>query len=276
MTYISETAIRQAQDLSWQLGSCHDTAELESRILQWLYDNVRCSHASYTDYPAYHAPTRVKIVPYDVDCVAVERSVEDHFAEQPLSDHPLVAHYFYQWRPVTPLRMSDLMSDLEFRGTRVYSQVFKPVGVTHQLALVNRRISGTDNAGYAVMRQGRDFTDDEVALAILVQPVLYAMHQAVSVPPQCDAAEATVSPRLTPSEAEVLRLLAAGMTAAAIAHARCTSTRTVNRHVQSIYDKLGMHDRLQVALYARQTGLVPAPIGPAEQPDIGQVMVHGR
>lgn len=36
MTHLSDIVVRQAQDLSWQLGTCSDQNELEASALQWL------------------------------------------------------------------------------------------------------------------------------------------------------------------------------------------------------------------------------------------------
>ena len=81
MTYLSDGAVRSVQDLSWQLGGCRTERDLEDAATQWLFDHVPCSHAAFTDYPAHAAPTKVRIVPYDVDSSAVETTVLQHFAE---------------------------------------------------------------------------------------------------------------------------------------------------------------------------------------------------
>lgn len=60
-----------------------------------------------------------------------------------------------------------------------------------------------------------------------------------------------------PAEFDVLRLVADGLTAVAIGHIRRTSPRTVRKHLESIYAKLGYHDRLQAVTYARASGLLP-------------------
>jgi DNA-binding CsgD family transcriptional regulator len=55
---------------------------------------------------------------------------------------------------------------------------------------------------------------------------------------------------LTERETEVLRLLAAGRSNQEIAGALVVSVRTVERHVDHIYDKLGVHNRAQATAYA--------------------------
>ena len=72
---------------------------------------------------------------------------------------------------------------------------------------------------------------------------------------------------LTPREAEILRLLAAGMTDPAIAAALFLSVRTVENHVARILAKLGVRTRTAAATAARArrprafpTGLTANPL----------------
>ena len=64
---------------------------------------------------------------------------------------------------------------------------------------------------------------------------------------------------LTPREAEVLGLLAAGLSNREIAAALMVSVRTVGRHVDNLYGKIGVHERSKARQYARGRGLVAAP-----------------
>lgn len=60
---------------------------------------------------------------------------------------------------------------------------------------------------------------------------------------------------LTPRELEILDLLARGMTNKEISQRLFLSEGTVKNHVSSIYDKLGIYQRTQVMLHAREHGL---------------------
>jgi DNA-binding NarL/FixJ family response regulator len=62
---------------------------------------------------------------------------------------------------------------------------------------------------------------------------------------------------LTPREHAVLTLLADALTAGAIARRLGISKRTVHKHVQNLYRKLGTSDRLSAVLYAHAHGLLP-------------------
>ncbi len=63
------------------------------------------------------------------------------------------------------------------------------------------------------------------------------------------------APTLTPREAEVLRLVAKGLSYRDIAEQLFVSHRTVQNHVQSVLRKLQLHNRVELTRYAIQQGL---------------------
>ena len=64
------------------------------------------------------------------------------------------------------------------------------------------------------------------------------------------------SEKFTDRELEVLRLVVAGETDAAIAEKLYLSVRTVKQHIQSMRDKTGFRNRTELAVRARESGLV--------------------
>ncbi|MBN1180106.1 MAG: tetratricopeptide repeat protein, partial [Anaerolineae bacterium] len=79
--------------------------------------------------------------------------------------------------------------------------------------------------------------------------------EAAAAPPIHDRQSAIPEP-LSEREREVLRLLAAGMSSTEIAEHLVVSVNTVRTHVKSIYAKLGVHRRLEVARRAEELGLL--------------------
>jgi DNA-binding NarL/FixJ family response regulator len=61
---------------------------------------------------------------------------------------------------------------------------------------------------------------------------------------------------LTPRELEVVKLIAEGNTTKEIARVLTISENTVERHRANVLDKLGLRDRVALALYAVRRGLV--------------------
>ncbi len=108
-----------------------------------------------------------------------------------------------------------------------------------------------DELAEAVRRaaRGEAVLHPQVA-ARLVQEIHAARGQA-SAPPPAFA-------DLTERELEVLRLIAQGLSNAAIARRLVISERTVKSHVSNILSKLHLADRTQAAVYAWQQGLMRA------------------
>jgi DNA-binding NarL/FixJ family response regulator len=70
-----------------------------------------------------------------------------------------------------------------------------------------------------------------------------------------DAQEQALPDQLTPREAEVLRLIATGLSNVEIAEALVVSHATVKTHVNRVFYKTGSRDRAQAVRYAYRHGL---------------------
>ncbi|RZT88161.1 regulatory LuxR family protein [Pseudonocardia sediminis] len=113
------------------------------------------------------------------------------------------------------------------------------------------------------------FTAQEMATLRRLQMLLTGLDHQVgafarwSGPAGSAGAEAADALRLTPRELAVLGLLARTLTAAAIGRRLGVSERTVQKHLQRIYAKLGVSDRLGAVCRAQTVGLLPVPLVPA-------------
>ena len=115
----------------------------------------------------------------------------------------------------------------------------------------------------------KDATRAEIGRAVLAaaagQAVLDPAVQqrllsaAVRAPAAASAGPATADDDLTPREAEVLRLIAAGKSNREIARALFVSEATVKTHVNRIFAKTGSRDRGQAVHYAYQHGYAGPP-----------------
>jgi DNA-binding NarL/FixJ family response regulator len=83
-------------------------------------------------------------------------------------------------------------------------------------------------------------------------PHLDEFIQSVSLtPPHVEPVSVYPPDGLSPREIDVLRLIAAGRSNQQIAGALVISVNTVNRHVSNIFDKIGVANRAQAAVYAK-------------------------
>jgi DNA-binding NarL/FixJ family response regulator len=87
----------------------------------------------------------------------------------------------------------------------------------------------------------------------LDQVVKYALEQEPASDP---AAPESHLAGLSAREAEVLRLVATGLTNAEVAERLFLSPRTVDWHMGSIYRKLGLHSRAEATRFASEHGLL--------------------
>ena len=143
-----------------------------------------------------------------------------------------------------------------------WSEFSRPLGIAHQLSLPLRVGDGIE--GYVVCRPDDDYTDADADLADLVLGALTALfrqHRTLSGVPE-ERTDRARDLGLTDRELTVLTLLGQGLTAQAIAHRLQTSPRTVQKHLEHVYRKLGVRDRLVAVQRAREVGLLRPPVAP--------------
>ena len=95
----------------------------------------------------------------------------------------------------------------------------------------------------------------EAALDPAVQHHVVAALSGPVTAPGPPANDAELPDGLTPREAEVLALIAGGLTNAEIADRLVVSAATVKSHVNHIFAKAGVRDRAQAVVYAYEKGL---------------------
>lgn len=98
------------------------------------------------------------------------------------------------------------------------------------------------------LASGYGLVDQTVTRRVIAE---FARRRAAT-PPESPAAQ-----QLTPREAEIVRLLAKGLSNSEIADELFIETTTVKSHLGRAMAKIGVRDRLQTVVWAYQNGLVP-------------------
>ncbi|GAB3886234.1 hypothetical protein GCM10029964_050190 [Kibdelosporangium lantanae] len=172
-------------------------------------------------------------------------------------EHPYFAHLL-RTRDPRPYRTSDLMPFRAFRDTDVYRDLLAQYGLRHQLA-ATLRFTDRELGFIGLMRGGRDFSDREVDAVARVRDAVaaaLAYESAVRAIRARIGPEPHVVPRglsLTERENQVLRLVAAGHTNDQTAMRLGITTRTVRKHLESVFAKARVSSRAAaVAWWLRQ------------------------
>jgi DNA-binding CsgD family transcriptional regulator len=150
----------------------------------------------------------------------------------------------FQTHPVRAARLWGAAEGM----SEAYGAHFSPAGraaIDYEDRLAVARSQLEEAAWSAAWDEGQEMS--------LEQAVEYAMKQegAASELATPDPYPAGLSAR----EVEVLRLVALGMTSALVAEELFLSLNTVNRHLSSIYGKLGVKSRAAATRFAMEHGL---------------------
>ncbi len=165
-----------------------------------------------------------------------------------IDDHPMIVSYLKEPGRAglpAPRRLSDLVTDRQLRKTRTYGALLRPVDRIRQLTVVST--GGQRFVSWTLNRRRLDFTDAELELLHRLQPTLHLLDRAYGEPPAETAAAPAPPPNqfgLTPRETQVLRQVRRGLTTRAVAHLLGISPKTVSKHLEHIYRKLGCDNRV--------------------------------
>jgi DNA-binding CsgD family transcriptional regulator len=171
--------------------------------------------------------------------------------------HPILA-YYKATRSTFPVQLADVPKPLCDRWRSNGWEAFcRTRDVQEQVSIPIHR-----NMGFLVGRP-TVYTDSEFRLAQSIQRLLIGLDRQVTclerrrnLAGNVEAAPASAV-RLTPREVSVLSLLTEGITAVAAAHRLGIAERTIHKHLERIYAKLGVSDRVSAVLRAHQLGIVP-------------------
>jgi DNA-binding CsgD family transcriptional regulator len=145
-----------------------------------------------------------------------------------------------------PLKLSDFLTRRQLHRNPWYCEVMRPSGIEHELKLWLAAPAGMAR-GFFLVRgpRERDFEERDRSLLELLQPHLLKIRERW---------ERRRRPSLlTDREAEVLGLVALGLTNSEIAVRLVISRTTVRTHLENIFGKLDVHTR--TAAVARQREL---------------------
>ncbi len=177
--------------------------------------------------------------------------------------HPLFTWYLHTGdsRPQTCQRVPTRLVPLE-RRERIEGPL-RPLGLEHQM-VINYRLDGPMHRAFLMGRGGRDFSDDDLLVAGHVQRAVVALDVQSRLVSRLSAVDRRLPDSIgdlsvTGRELAVLQLLAEGQPTRVIARRLGCSPRTVQKHLEHVFRKLGVRDRVNAIRTAQHLGLVGVP-----------------
>ncbi|HEX7610900.1 MAG TPA: helix-turn-helix transcriptional regulator [Solirubrobacteraceae bacterium] len=224
-----------------------DIDELRHGLLESLHRVLPSDYVSLNDV----GPTPGQIVTLmQPEAPELVPRWEELAHENPILQHNLRTH------DGRAHRFSDLVSVEEFHELPLYKEVYAPLGVEHQLAFT---LPGSPDRvlAIALSRGGEDYSDGERDLADRARPFLIqaylnalafeSLHATQADNDAAPALDALHAAGLTRREAEVVRLVALGRSNQHVAVELGISDRTVGKHLEHSFRKLGVGDRSSAA-----------------------------
>lgn len=176
--------------------------------------------------------------------------------EHHLPEHPVLS-YVAATGDGGACRVSDIMSDRQFRSLGLYREFYRHAEVDYQLTFMAPHPCGGEIA-VVLNRKGRDFSGDERDLLQLLRPHVAqaAATAALLSRPVPDSFGETGDRRLlTPRQKRILQLVGDGYSDRDVGRALGISTRTVHAHLQHIYRALDVTSRTEALARLRELAL---------------------
>jgi DNA-binding CsgD family transcriptional regulator len=238
--YISLETLQRAVELVDSLAELDAPASFAGIVLPGLATLVGCDVLTYNEIGPAHGQVRYA----DYPAGTLDPASQPVFAAH-VHEHPLVNHYRATGSG-EPVMISDFLTRQRFHRLGLYAEFFRAIPVEHQMAV---SLPGPEQQviGVAINRGRCDFSDqDRALLSVLRAPLNAALHRARRRQQAGHALTTMVGSglaALTERETQILRLVADGRTNTAIAHALEVSPRTVAKHLEHAYRKLGVNSR---------------------------------
>ena len=229
-------AVLEFVDTAWALAGerpfCPET-------LVALRQLVPCDLVAYCELDRLHGS---KIESFDEDG---EETGDDALFWEIAGEHPLCRHQL-AYGDFSATRLSDVLAQRRLAHSRVYADWFRPAGVVAEveIGIANSRVR---TRNFILDRVQGNFSARDSAVLEMVRPHLARIHDTAELRRAAGGSQPGELELLSPREAEVLELVAEGLSNAGIAERLWISPGTVKKHLDNIYARLGVRGRAAAA-----------------------------
>ena len=245
----------QRADLEGILGFLADVASLDfdelypPEVLASLQGLVPCDDVTYQEADLHAKSFRV-VVGIGPEDDADEVDVYWAVAPCPISE------YRARTGDLSTLRMSDLINQRRYHELPIFREYFHPAGVDSMIDVGLPAAPGWHRSFILFRGTGaRDFTERDRAVLEMLRPHFQSLEARAALRRRLSEVNAALDvdgkfgacAELTPREREIVWLVAEGKTNAQIAQELWVAPSTVKKHLEHVYDKLGVGRRTAAA-----------------------------
>jgi DNA-binding CsgD family transcriptional regulator len=248
---LSSTELRGLVNVLEELYAPVGSSEYPGRVITLISDLIGVGSCSYNHLDGSRA------LAYEIQPAEV-LAFPDAYAlfDLHLPEHPLLA-YVEATGDGSACRVSDVVSDRQFRSLGLYRDFYRPAEVDYQLAFLVPYAGGGEIA-VALNRKGCDFSAEERDVLDLLRPHVAqaaAIAALLSQPIPANLPESGDWPRLTLRQKRILQLVADGYADREVGRVLGISTRTVHAHLQRVYRALDVTSRTEALARVREHSL---------------------
>jgi DNA-binding CsgD family transcriptional regulator len=255
----AKTLHARVLDLVGEVGAFLELDELRVGLLGAIRTVVPCDYASLNQVG--QGPSQ------NWSIVEPPMPIESFEVFYRLAHQNPLAERHLRTRDGRPYRISDLVTAEQFHQTDLYREFYAPIGVEYQISFALPS-NGEEILAIALSRRETDFSDQERELLAVARPHLIqiyrnALHHSDVLSRQVLRSAPFADQRtlqdlgLTPAQAKVLGLIASGRSTSDIAGELQISERTVQKHLQDVYRRLGVSDR-SAAIHRAWQAVLPS------------------
>jgi DNA-binding CsgD family transcriptional regulator len=261
MERLSATDLDTVLDVARELGSMRDIDDLLAGVLPALRRLVACDTASFNEVaPASGEAIITAVDPHEI----LFEGAEELFGAL-AHENPLIVAAHLGSPSVS--KFSDFISARQLHKLDIYDLIYSRIGVEHQIAF-KLPAPSEHVVGFALNRGRVDFSERDRSVLEAVRPFVIQAYENAAAFAQARTTIAALQRivereaklhfndlsalGLTAREIQVLDLIADGLANTEIARELALSERTIAKHLEHIYTKLGVSNRTAAVARARE------------------------
>ncbi len=255
---LSHRDFRALEQAIFELHEYRDLTRFRREFPAIILKLIPCDYSCATEFQIDLTSPRQLLTDYVESHECITPHLEQRMGEG-LLEHPFT-EYFVQGGGQTALKISDFLTQTQFRRSRIYDtqQLW---GFNYSMAVAIGAGPGR-KGGLAVNDSKKDFTERDRLVLNLLQRHFDQAHQNAKFASarQAAAAKPLAAYNLTPRETEIAHWVVRGKTNPEIAIILPCGVRTVEKHMEKILEKLGVENRVAAAVIIARASDAARPI----------------